>query len=100
MFYLDMIILLVIFLVIKIVMQIAWVDLTLILRETYFSTTGNRVLMELEHAPLTSNEVTYFADCDPSLSKVYNYANHGGPYIMKEQLKPFFRCRDELSCEN
>ena len=56
--------------------------------------------MELEHAPLTSNEVTYFADCDPSLSKVYNYANHGGPYIMKEQLKPFFRCRDELSCKN
>ena len=56
--------------------------------------------MELEHAPVTSNEVAYLADRDPSLSKVYNYANHGWPYIMKEQLKPFFRCRDEVSCEN
>ena len=53
--------------------------------------------MELEHAPVTSNEVVYFADRDPSLSKVYNYANHGWPYIMKEQLKPFFRCRDEVA---
>ena len=49
-------------------------------------------LTELEHALTTSNEVPYFTNHDPLLSKVYNYVNHGWSNIIKEQLKPFFRC--------
>ena len=42
----------------------------------------------------------YFTNRDSALLKVYNYVNHGWPNIIEEQLKPFFRRRDELSCEN
>ena len=61
--------------------------------ERKFSTMDNHVfLTELEHALTTSNEVPYFTNHDPLLSKVYNYVNHGWSNIIKEQLKPFFRC--------
>ena len=49
-------------------------------------------LTELEHALTTSNEVPYFTNRDLLLLKDYNYVNHGWPNIIKEQLKPFFRC--------
>ena len=62
---------------------------------------GNHVfLMEFELALVTSKEVPYFTNCDLLLSKVYNYVNHRLPNIIEKQLEPFFRRRDELSCEN
>ena len=65
------IMLLAIVLVIKTVIWIAWVDLTLILRVTEFSTMENHVfLTELELAQVTSIEVAYVTNCDPLSSKV------------------------------
>ena len=34
------------------------------------------------------------------LSKVINYINYEWPKKIEEQLKPYFRCKSELSVEN
>ena len=63
-------------------------------RETEFSAMNNHVfLLELERALVISKEVTYFTNCDPLLSKVYNYVNRGWRNIIEKELKPLFRGR-------
>ena len=69
--------------------------------EKSFSTIENHIfLTELEHTPVTAEEVAYYTNRDPVLSKVYNYINHGWSSIVEEQLKPYFRRKNELSIEN
>ena len=69
--------------------------------EKSFSTIENHIfLTELEHTPATAEEVAYYTNHDPVLSKVYNYINHGWSSIVEEQLKPYFQRKNELSIEN
>ena len=57
-------------------------------------------LTELIHAPVTAKEVALYTNCYPILSKVINYINYGWPNKIEEQLKPYFRCKSELSVDN
>ena len=52
------------------------------------------------HAPVTAKEVALYTNHDSMLSKVTNCINYGWPKKTEEQLKPYFRCKSELSVEN
>ena len=69
-------------------------------RETVFYNGQSCVFDRIRTCPHNFKWSAYFTNHDPLLSKVYNYVNHGWPNIIKEQLKPFFRCWNDLRWKN
>ena len=65
------------------------------------SSVKNKVFMtELIHAPVTSKEIGEVSKKDPIISNVIDFILCGWPSKLKEQLKPYFCCRNELAVES
>ena len=55
----------------------------------------------LDTLPVDSSDLQKAISKDPVLTKVYDYVLHGWPNHPSDQfIKPYFRCRNELSVEN
>jgi len=69
-------------------------------KEETSSITNNILLTELEHSPVTAEEVKRYSRLDPIISKVIYYVHETWPDKIDEQCKPYLRRRHELHVED
>ncbi len=55
---------------------------------------------QIEHLPVTSEQIRAATQKDPILSKVFRFVQNGWPNEVEESLKPFFQRSTEISTEN
>ena len=58
------------------------------------------LLDQLDEGPFTAQQVKYYTARDPCLSQVLTFVQNGWPdRVSEESLKPYWRCRSELSVQ-
>ena len=53
----------------------------------------------VEDLPVSAADVAMVSKQDPDVNHVIDYIAHGWPSLLNESLKPYYRCRNELTIE-